>query len=219
MRYVPIYIAAGSVCAALFALWSFTESGNSSSPRQPEPSLNDVIPAAPLDEALARQDRIERQLNAANFNLGSRLRSLEEQLNAERAARQANAASTSPRPSEPAPPSESDFAQWMEDSLTTAARDQAITDSVRAEANTSLQQVPEVELKELECSAQFCRATLVGEEGKPPSVRKLYGLAPFATSGFTIPGEDGRVALYFTRPGEELDSLREQAFREVGAEL
>jgi hypothetical protein len=107
----------------------------------------------------------------------------------------------------------------MEDSLASAARDQGVTDVVNAEAAATLAQVPDVRMADLECSARFCRAMLVGEEGNEPPVKKLFKLPPFATSGFSMPDEDGKVALYFTRPGEELDALRNEAFSEVAAGL
>lgn len=217
MRHVPIYVAAASVCAALFGLWVFTDSDESATPRRLQPEV--VPPAAPLVEALAKQERLERQLNVENVNLGHRLRLVEDQLNTQRLSQPTNTTVAPPPPIEPLPPSETDFAQWMEDSLASDARDQGITDVVNAEAVATLAQVPEVQMAELECSSRFCRAMLVGQEGNEPPVKKLFKLPPFATSGFSMPDEDGKVALYFTRPGEELDALRNEAFSEVAAGL
>lgn len=217
MRYVPIYVAAASVCAALFGLWVFTDSDDSATPRRLQPEV--MPPTAPLVEALAKQERIERQLNAANVNLGQRLRLVEDQLKAQRLSQPTNTTDAPASPVEPLPPSESDFAQWMEDSLASDARDQGVTDAVNAEAVVTLAQVPEVQMAELECSPRFCRAMLVGEEGNEPPVKKLFKLPPFATSGFSMPDEEGKVALYFTRPGEELDVLRKEAFSEVATGL
>jgi hypothetical protein len=219
MRYVPLYVAVGSVCAALFGVWVFTDDGKSTTPRNAKLQADEAVPATPLGDTLAKQERIERQVNATNFSLGQRLRLVEEQLDAQRLSQAANAAAKPAAPSEAPAQSEADFAQWMEDSLASEARDQAVTDAVNAEAVATLQQVPEVQMAQLECSARFCRAVMTGEEGKEPPVKKLFKLAPFATSGLSMPDKDGRVALYFTRPGEELDSLRDEAFREVGAEL
>jgi hypothetical protein len=217
MRYVPVYVAAGGVCVASLGLWVFTDASNSAAPRKLQPEV--VPPAAPLVEALAKQERMERQLNATNFNLGQRLRLIEDQLNTQRSSQPTNTNGTPPSPVEPQPPSENDFAQWMEDSLASSARDQGVTDAVNAEAVATLAQVPEVQMAELECSSRFCRAMLVGEEGNEPPVKKLFKLPPFATSGFSMPDKDGKVALYFTRPGEELDSLRSEAFSEAAPGL
>lgn len=220
MSHVTKSILIGSVFLVPLGLWGFIEYGERDAPPLRESDPVDVAPAAPISEALARQARSERQLNAANFDLGQRLRLVEEQLSAQSAAlRAANAPNVADQAAEPQGPSEADFAQWMEDSLASAARDQAVTDSVNAEATATLAQLPEVHMAGLECSTRFCRATLEGEEGSEPPVKKLFKLPPFATSGFTMPDADGRIALYFTRPGQEIDSLRDEAFREVTAGL
>lgn len=76
---------------------------------------------------------------------------------------------------------------------------------------TSLAEVPGINLADMQCGESFCRASFVPENGKPPNISQLIGASPFIDSGFTINEPDGRVRVYFTQPGQSLSELRSEA--------
>ena len=89
----------------------------------------------------------------------------------------------------------------------------------QAQAAKSLEKVPGVNLEDMQCGESFCRATFAHENGEQPDIRDLFGVPPFVNEGFTLKEPDGRVALYFTRPGESLEKLRSEARKAVQAGL
>jgi hypothetical protein len=71
----------------------------------------------------------------------------------------------------------------------------------------------------MQCGESFCRATFAHENGEQPDIQGLFGEPPFVNEGFTIHEPDGRVTLYFTRPGESLEKLRSEAREAIQAGL
>ena len=76
---------------------------------------------------------------------------------------------------------------------------------------TSLAEVPGLNLADMQCGERFCRASFVSDNGKPPNISELIGASPFIDSGFTITEPDGSVRVYFTQPGQSLSELRREA--------
>jgi hypothetical protein len=107
--------------------------------------------------------------------------------------------------------SEEDFGQWMDDALDTGDFDREETRVTMEQMETSLAEVPGINLADLQCSYLFCRASFVPDNGKPPNISQLMGASPFIESGFTINEPDGGVRVYFTQPGQSLSELRSEA--------
>jgi hypothetical protein len=107
--------------------------------------------------------------------------------------------------------SEDDFGHWLDEALDTGDFDREATRLTMEEMETSLAQVPGINLADLQCGERFCRASFVSENGKPPNISQVIGASPFIESGFTINEPDGRVRVYFTQPGQSLSELRREA--------
>lgn len=109
------------------------------------------------------------------------------------------------------------FVGSLDETLRVGFLDREATDVATAEAGTSIAKLPGVRLEDMQCGERFCRATLAQEDGKPSAISELFGEPPFsAADGFTIDQPDGRVQLYFARPGESLDKLRKEARKAAG---
>jgi len=107
--------------------------------------------------------------------------------------------------------SEDDFGHWLNEALDTGDFDREATRLTMEEMETSLAEVPGINLADMQCSARFCRASFVPENGKPPNISQLIGASAFIDSGFTINEPDGGVRVYFTQPGQSLSELRSEA--------
>jgi hypothetical protein len=107
--------------------------------------------------------------------------------------------------------SEADFGHWMEETLRVGYFDRDATELAIEQAGKSVAKVPGLKLEDMQCGERFCRATFAHENGEPPAIQDLFGEPPFVTDGFTINEADGRVSLYFARPGEPLEELRSEA--------
>jgi hypothetical protein len=107
--------------------------------------------------------------------------------------------------------SEADFGHWLDEALDTGDFDRDATRLTMEEMETSLAQVPGLNLADLQCGERFCRASFVSENGKPPKITEVIGASPFIESGFTINEPDGGVRVYFTQPGQSLSELRSEA--------
>ncbi|MGH8581897.1 MAG: hypothetical protein ACREWG_03735 [Gammaproteobacteria bacterium] len=107
--------------------------------------------------------------------------------------------------------SETDLAHWMDETLRVGDVDRDVTKLAVEQAATSLPKVPGTYLEDLQCGKRFCRAIFGNEKGEQPAIRSLFGEPPFANEGFTLNEPDGRVSLYFTRPGESLEEFRSEA--------
>jgi hypothetical protein len=104
-----------------------------------------------------------------------------------------------------------DFAHWMDEALDTGDFDRGATRSTIEQMETSLAEVPGINLADMQCGSRFCRASFVPENGEQPNISQLIGASPFIGSGFTISESDGRVRVYFTPPGQSLSELRSEA--------
>jgi hypothetical protein len=107
--------------------------------------------------------------------------------------------------------SEDDFGQWMDEALNTGDFDRDATRLTMEQMETSLAEVPGIDLADMLCGQRFCRASFVSDNGKRPNVSQLFGASPFIDSGFSINEPDGRVRVYFTQPGQSLSELRSEA--------
>jgi hypothetical protein len=111
--------------------------------------------------------------------------------------------------------SEDDFGHWLDDALVTGDFNRDTTKLTMEEIETSLAEMPGLNLADMQCGARFCRASFVSENGKPPNISQLIGASSFIDSGFTINEPDGRVKVYFTQPGQSLSELRSEAQESV----
>lgn len=107
--------------------------------------------------------------------------------------------------------SEPALADWMRAAIRGEEWDRARTQTVEAELNASLDRLPELHAEELECGKRFCRALLFDRRGEPVQLRPLFGAPPFDGEGFTTLGQHGQAEVFFTRAGQSLDSLRQEA--------
>lgn len=107
--------------------------------------------------------------------------------------------------------SEADFGHWLDEVLDRGDFDRDATRLTMEQMETSLADVPGINLADMQCGESFCRASFVPENGKPPNISQLIGASPFIDSGFTINEPDGRVRVYFTQPGQSLSELRSEA--------
>jgi len=112
--------------------------------------------------------------------------------------------------------SEADFGHWMDETLSVGNFDKDATELAIEEAGKSIAKAPGVKLEGMQCGERFCSATFAHENGEPPAIQDLFGEPPFVTDGFTINEADGRVSLYFARPGESLEELRSEAQNSAG---
>jgi hypothetical protein len=112
--------------------------------------------------------------------------------------------------------SESDFGDWMEDSLNSQQEDLQVTQDQRARIRESMVNLPDTNLDDIKCEKRFCRATFSKSDGSEPEVEKLIGKPPFQREGYTVSLSEGRVAIYFTREGATLKGLREEAMAARG---
>jgi hypothetical protein len=115
--------------------------------------------------------------------------------------------------------SEADLGQWLDAALATRDFDRAATQLTMEAMATSLAAVSGINLTELQCGGQFCRASFVSDNGKPPNMAQLMGAAPFIEAGFTLTEPDGGVRVYFTQPGQSLSELRSEARESAVGEL
>ena len=98
----------------------------------------------------------------------------------------------------------------MDETLRVGNIDRDSTALAIEQAGKSIAEVPGVNLEDMQCGERFCRATFVHEKGEQPVIEALFGQPPFVTEGFAINEADGRVSVYFTRPGTSLNGLRNE---------
>jgi hypothetical protein len=106
--------------------------------------------------------------------------------------------------------SEADLGHWMDEKLRVGNFDRDSTALAIAQVDKSIAKLPGVNLEDMQCSERLCRATFAHEKGEPPVIEALFGQPPFVTEGFAINEADGRVSVYFTRPGTSLNELRNE---------
>ncbi|MDQ3775495.1 MAG: hypothetical protein M3461_14665 [Pseudomonadota bacterium] len=107
--------------------------------------------------------------------------------------------------------SEADFGHWVDETLRVGYFDRDATELATEQAGKSVAKVPGVKLEDMQCGERLCRATFAHENGELPAIQDLLGQPPFVTDGFTINEAGARVSLYFARPGESLEELRNEA--------
>jgi hypothetical protein len=113
--------------------------------------------------------------------------------------------------------SEIDLAHWINETLHENIVDNESTHILTEQAITTLTELPDVNLDEMRCTGDFCRATLAGLDGRPEETGSLFGKPPFINDGFILNKPDGSILLYFTRPGISLDELRSKALAQLGS--
>lgn len=164
-----------------------------------------------LAGALARYQHTNQEqqahLNKRLLDLETRLRSMETGAGGPHAAEPGKDGAAPEKP-EPKTVTEADLGHWMDETLRAGSFDKAATEQAREQAGKSLAKLPGVNLDDLQCGKGFCRATFTQENGELPELQELFGEPPFQTEGFTVNEADGRVSLYFARPGESLEEFR-----------
>jgi len=106
--------------------------------------------------------------------------------------------------------SETDLRHWMDEKLRVGNIDRDSTALAIEQADKSIAKVPGINLEDMQCGERFCRATFAHENGEKPDIQGLLGEPPFVNEGFFINEPDGRVSVYFTRPGTSLNELRSE---------
>jgi hypothetical protein len=133
----------------------------------------------------------------------------------EAAQAEANTAEMALAPeSEPGAPkllSEDDLGDWMLDRLRRHNGNSDWTIKAKGQVQQRLSVLPGVEVEAVECGERFGRVTFFRNDGVRPDVVPLLGLPPFDNESFTAEHEDGRVSIYFTAPGVEVEKLRAEA--------
>jgi len=178
----------------------------SSQPPLPAPDSDPQLPAAtPALPAPALTTPSAAASNAVLSDLRARLGDLEAQLGEQ--------PEPAPEPPEAAPAGgpEPALASWMLAAIRGEEWDRDHTQKVEAELSATLEHTPELHAQELECGKRFCRALLVDRRGADLSLQPLFGAPPFDGEGFTTIGQGGRAEIYFTRAGQSLDALRQEA--------
>lgn len=172
---------------------------------EPElPSLEPQQASAPAPVAVAPIPAATS--NSVLSDLSARLGDLETQLSVQaepHAPEQAEAA--------PAPGPEPALADWMLAAIRGDEWDREHTHKVEAELSATLERTPLLHAQELECGKRFCRALLVDRRGADVELQPLFGAPPFDGEGFTTIGAGGSAEIYFTRAGQSLDALRQEA--------
>lgn len=154
-----------------------------------------------LQEANLQQTRLNRML----ADMDTRLRSVETGDSVEQGTDTA-----APNSGVEKPESETDLRHRMDEKLRVGNFDRDSTALAIAQVDKSIAKLPGVNLEDMQCSERLCRATFANEKGEPPAIEALFGQPPFVTEGFAINGADGRVSVYFTRPGTSLNELRNE---------
>lgn len=158
-----------------------------------------------LQQAQSQQARVNNML----ADLDARLRSVETAAGEQ--VTDTGVSDSDARKPESGEVSESDLGHWIDETLRVGYLDRDSTKLATDQAAKSLAKMPGVNLEDMQCGERFCRATFAYENGEQPDIRGLFGVPPFLNEGFTINEADGRVALYFARPGESLDEVRSEA--------
>jgi hypothetical protein len=106
---------------------------------------------------------------------------------------------------------ESDLGAWMSRSLDVGYQDDQETSLAAEQAHlTVAKKLANTSLDDIQCETRFCRAVFSAFDGSVPEIREVFGEPPFMTQGFTLNEPDGRVVLYFTRPGVSIADLERE---------
>jgi hypothetical protein len=224
---ILVILAATAITLGGLAYHFVREEDAASDRQQSVMSKTDAASGSKVDDKLAkladaleryRQISLEQQarLNERLADLDTRLRSLENTAH-EAASDSAEQGKDTAGPDrgtgKPGPKkiSDADIGHWMDETLRAGFFDREATELAREQAVKSIAKLPGLGLEDIQCGRDFCRATFTQENGEPPEIEGLFGEPPFETEGFAVNEADGRVALYFTRPGESLEALRGEA--------
>jgi hypothetical protein len=176
----------------------------------PEPEAQQAVktdrPPTPAPNAAAASSQ--------SAQLAKRLAALEQRVADIRAT--PPAAEPRAKPSEdgeasPAAASGADLGAWMTETIRGEEWDRKRTEQVEDELATALAKVPNLSLENVECGRRFCSSTFTATDGKASAVAALWGLPPLDGEGFTRTGPTGEISVYFTKPGESLDRLQQEA--------
>jgi hypothetical protein len=108
--------------------------------------------------------------------------------------------------------SEGDLGTWIDDELIAGNVDSDASSRVRDQLKGALTSVSGVELAAVDCTTDLCRTRFKLEVDESTFLRQIYGLPSLMSEGFTLPGPDGQMMFYFTRPGtDSLDTLSAEA--------
>jgi hypothetical protein len=104
--------------------------------------------------------------------------------------------------------SEVDFGNRLDNSL---LENDAVASAIATEqAVVTLENTSNINLDDMQCSTNFCRATFTLGSTDKMAIRNLFGQPPFMSDGFTIHDPDGRVKVYFTQGDVSLADLRSE---------
>ncbi len=99
----------------------------------------------------------------------------------------------------------------MDEFLLTGHWDAELTTLAIEQTNSSLSDLEDIQLIDLQCGNRFCAAHFEQDGHESSTVAALFGQPPFMSEGFTVDGADGRVSIYFTQPGVTISALRSEA--------
>lgn len=109
---------------------------------------------------------------------------------------------------------DADLGKWLRDELEGGRWDRDSTNLAAAQVESTLVDLPGVELDEIACNVDYCQAVFASVDGERPRVGELFGRPPFSNEGFTMEGTDGRVHVFFTMREVSLDEIRERFSKE-----
>jgi len=118
---------------------------------------------------------------------------------------------------DPSTLSEVVLGEWMDRIAKAEPSNREWTAVAESEFREGLPKVPGVELDRIVCGKRFCRADLIVEGRSLVGMSDLLSLPVFESGAFTVPGEDGALAVYFTAKGVSTNDLRKEAWSEVQA--
>ena len=105
---------------------------------------------------------------------------------------------------------ESKVSTWIDDNLAYYYVDDEKTNTARHQVEQSLEYLPGALLDDIQCNAEFCRATFSKNGSIMPDVTDLMGYPPFLNEGFTMENADGTVELYFAEIGASMGDIKQQ---------
>ncbi|TQV71849.1 hypothetical protein FKG94_19600 [Exilibacterium tricleocarpae] len=105
---------------------------------------------------------------------------------------------------------EVDLRHWMDDLIAMNYVDVEYSQRALSEVTETLERLPGVSVEAMQCGDGFCRAMFAQAGGEVPDISDVVGLPPFVGSGFTKPGDDGRLTVYFTDAGVSMRELEER---------
>jgi hypothetical protein len=226
MRTIPILtIAAILIASTATAYYLLRDHEWTKRAEEAKPAIGSASPLDGPDTPVrdGRRDQPAHPEQPLLTRLQEQVAALEARLrHMEAAVREPSPRQAGSRPDEPASHhdaetararkwSDADFTQWMDAALDAGDFDRDATESVMEQAATSLTELPGINLTDLQCGAQFCRATLIPETGEQLDLAELVGASPFMGSALSVPEPDGSVRVYFVQAGQSFSELQDEA--------